>query len=107
MASNPGGIASAVQHGINNNIAIQFSVIDRKGEAFGKHPMETKVPGMDAPKVGEGINVRKKGIQKIGSKPSGLYFIKLRALHEIRLGGPKDLYFGSSRFRVGEIRQVM
>ncbi len=45
---------------------------------------------MDAPVKGKGIDIRKKGIEKIMPNTLGLVLVELESIHEVQLGVVED-----------------
>jgi hypothetical protein len=65
FASNPQGIPPQVEHGKNLNLGSCFIVIDAERKSTRQHPVESKMPWVDAMKQRKTFNVCENGIRKV------------------------------------------
>lgn len=71
-------ILPAIQYTINNDLVFRFHlVIDRVRKSFGQQPVETKNFPMNPGVKHQGINVRKKRVQKVAAQAPTLLFVKI------------------------------
>jgi hypothetical protein len=77
-------ILPAIQHTINNHLVFRFHpVIDRVRKPFGQQPVETKNFPMNPSVKYQGIDVRKKRVQKITAQAAALPFVKIPPVREV------------------------